>query len=147
VSELDTLSARTNSVPLPISELNASSERIREDRGTPSLRYDPVRLWNGDPVERSYSAAWVGRCGLHIPTAASARGAGRLDVATIWCPPSIQTTLRRMATSPSLRPMGEDMPADRTIGIQDHELAAVKPYFGTSNHKPADTRRVAEEPA
>jgi hypothetical protein len=52
-----------------------------------------------------------------------------------------------MATSPSLRPMGEDMPADRTIGIQDHELAAVKPYFGTSNHKPADTRRVAEEPA
>jgi hypothetical protein len=55
----------TNSVPLPVSELSASSETITDERRDYSG--DAVRYVgrNGDSVERGLRAAGIGRRRLH----------------------------------------------------------------------------------
>ena len=111
------------SVPLAVSGLNASSEMISEDRGDtmPEMRSSascgmtirsravsaPLR-----PVETSLMS-WAGPPRTRLRSSAAPRGLHR---------PMRQ---RSTATGVSLDPLhpGEDMRPDRTIGMQDRDLA------------------------
>ena len=102
--------------PYPSHELNASSEMIREDRGDTRL-CDAIEcvLRNCDPVERCFRAFQIGRR-CHFPVAAfcvadhSDRLHCRRDVRQLTIPRSIDVGADAFHG-------GEDMRADRTVGI------------------------------
>jgi len=83
----------TNSVPLPVSELKASSEMMREDPGDASIRSSA----SGGMVIRSSAA-------LAPPVSVEDRsvfGPPRPGDSSVPCPPFKETTLHRMSSPPA----------------------------------------------
>ena len=111
----------TNSVPLPVSELNASSEMISEDRGE-AIAEMRSSTSCGIMTRSSASFALTGS-----DTSGSGSGPRRArDCAapTVDRLARSETTVHRICPSPLLRSHGgKDMRADRTIGILDRDWA------------------------
>ena len=104
----------TNSVSLPVSGLKGSSEMIRDDRGE---AIPPMRSSTSGGMTIRSSAAFA-----PIVAAASRRPrAGLRGRPTLCGPPSKTPRPSQVGAGPFHR--GEDMGADRTIGIEDRDRA------------------------
>jgi hypothetical protein len=101
---------------------------IGDDQGRSWRRYscDTIQcvLWNDDPVERCFRGARVGHHWLDVRTAASALRTARLARTSISvCAVQRDHAPSHVRVAAGALDGGEDMRADRTIGIPDRDWA------------------------
>jgi hypothetical protein len=127
------LKSTTKSVPLPVSELNASSVMIREDRGAiPAMRSKT----SGGMTIRSSADFAVGQHRFDV-AAMAAHPALWLDHAAMRTP-AFQGDDAPSHVGVAIGPFqgGEDVRANWTIGIQDHDRALQDRLKGLPDIKP-----------